>query len=184
MRTHDLPTASPRRPRTRWPTAAVALAAALSLFGCGSEAPIRTPQGEVVGGAIGPDERVSEDVKVLAVQLDHPSDGVYEQGEDADLHLAISNTGTEPDVLIDVTGPDFADARTSGAGDGDSVAIQVPPNDNVYVGADGGPTLTLADLDRSLRSSQSIPVTFTFQRAGEVTVDAMVAAERQDPTST
>ena len=36
-------------------------------------------------------------------------------------------------------------------------------------------------LDRPLRSSQSIPVTVTFERAGEGTVDAMVAAEGQDP---
>jgi len=162
--------------------AAAISAGALVLSGCGSEAPIQTPGAEVVGGAIGPDERVSEDVKVLAVQLDHPVDGVYEEGEDAELRLAISNTGTEPDVLIDVTGPDFADARTPGAGGGGPLDIPVPADDNVYVGAEGGPLLTLIDLDRSLRSSQSIPVTFTFQRAGEVTVDAMVAAEERAPS--
>jgi periplasmic copper chaperone A len=121
---------------------------------------------------------------VLAVQLEYPLDGVYEVGEDASLYLGISNTGPEPDVLVDVTGPDFADARTTGAGDGDSLAIEVPADDNVYVGAEGEPALTLVDLGRTLRSSQSIPVTFTFQRAGTVTVDAMVAAEGQDPVPT
>jgi hypothetical protein len=60
----------------------------------------------------------------------------------------------------------------------------VPASDNVHVGAEGEPALTLLSLDRSLRSSRSIPVTFTFQRAGEVTVDAMVAAEGQDPMPT
>lgn len=34
------------------------------------------------------------------------------------------------------------------------------------------------------RGSQSIPVTSTFERAGEVTIDAMVAARGQDATPT
>jgi copper(I)-binding protein len=160
--------------------AAVLVAVGVVLAGCGSDAPV----GEVAGGAIGPDERVSEDVSVLAVHLEYPLDGRYEEGEDARLFLAISNTGLEADVLVDVRGPDFADVRTTNAGDGGALAIEVPADDNVYVGAEGRPALTLVDLDRSLTSSQSIPVTFTFQRAGEVTVDAMVAAERQHPTPT
>jgi copper(I)-binding protein len=41
--------------------------------------------------------------------------------------------------------------------------------------------VTLLDLDRSLRSSQSIPVTFTFADAGEVTIDVPVSAEGQNP---
>jgi copper(I)-binding protein len=147
------------------------------LSGCGAEAPIETPQAEVVGGAVGPDAQVSDAVKVLAVHLEHPLDGVYEPGEDASLYLGISNTGADPDVLVGVTGPGFADARTSGAGDGSTLAIAVPADGNVYVGAEGQPALTLIDLGRTLRSSQSIPVTFTFQRAGTVTVNAMVAAE-------
>jgi periplasmic copper chaperone A len=184
VRTRDLPAPPVRRPGSRRLSAAVVLAAAVTLTGCGSDAPTQTPQAEVAGGAIGPDEAVSEDVKVLAVQLEYPLDGVYEVGEDASLYLGISNTGPEPDVLVDVTGPDFADARTTGAGDGDSLAVEVPADDNVYVGAEGEPALTLVDLGRTLRSSQSIPVTFTFQRAGTVTVDAMVAAEGQDPVPT
>jgi len=37
----------------------------------------------------------------------------------------------------------------------------------------------LLDLDRSLRSAESIPVTFTFAEAGEVTVDVVVSAEKE-----
>jgi periplasmic copper chaperone A len=176
VRTRDLTSPPARRRRGWWPVAAALSAGALVMAGCGAEAPMETPRGEVAGGAIGPDERVSEDITVLAVQFEHPVDGVYEEGEDARLRLAISNTGTEPDVLIDVTGPDFADARTSRAGGDGPVDLQVPAGDNVYVGAEG-PSLTILDLGRSLRSSQSIPVTFTFQRAGTVTMQVMVAAE-------
>jgi copper(I)-binding protein len=42
--------------------------------------------------------------------------------------------------------------------------------------------VTLVDLGRTLRSSQSVPVTLVFRAAGEVTVDTMVAAEGQAPT--
>ena len=76
------------------------------------------------------------------------------------------------------------DARTSGAGDGDDLAIEVPGNDNVYIGAEGEPALVLTGLSRSLRSSQSIPVTFVFDEAGEVSLDVPVAAEGQNPTPT
>ncbi len=158
--------------------------AGVSLAGCGSEPPSQTPQAEVSGGAIGPDAPASPDIKLLAVHLEYPLDGVYDVGEDASLYFGIANTGTEADVLVDVSGPDFADARTAGAGDGDALAIEVPPNDNVYVGAADEPAVTLVDLSRSLRSSESIPVTFTFQRAGAVTIDAMVAAAGQTPSAT
>jgi copper(I)-binding protein len=156
-------------------SAAAALVAVLCLAACGQD----SPSGEVPGGAVGPDEAVSADVKVLQVHLEYPADGVYEEGEDATLLVAISNDGTTTDELVDVTGSAFADAEliTDRAGG----SIPVPENDNVYVGAEGPPSIVLEDLGRSLRSSQSIPVTFVFEEAGEVTVDAMVAAAGQEP---
>ncbi|GAB3347533.1 copper chaperone PCu(A)C [Modestobacter lapidis] len=171
----------------RWllPTACCS---ALLLAGCSSDAPIETPQAEVPGGAIGPDAPVSEDVKLLQVQLEYPLDGAYEVGEDASLFLGIANTGREADTLIDVSGPDFAGAESSPPGGAaaatDGVSIEVAAEDNVYVGAEGAPSLTLLGLERELLSSESIPVTFTFERAGEVTIDAMVAAEGQTPVPT
>lgn len=173
------PAHAPRKPPRPTPTRALvaAVGAAALLAGCGQEDPSQTARAEVPGGAVGPDAAVDRDVKVLAAQLEYPLDGVYEQGEDASLYLGISNTGSRPDTLIDVSGPDFADAAASGSSD---VAIDVPGNDNVYVGAEGQPSVTLVELQRSLRSSQSIPVTFTFERAGEVTLDVPVAAEGQN----
>jgi periplasmic copper chaperone A len=155
--------------------AAAALAAVLPLAACGAE----SPSGEVPGGAVGPDAEVSADVEVLQVHLAYPADGVYEEGEDATLLVAISNDGTTTDELVDVTGPGFARAEL--VTDESSGSIPVPEDDNVYVGAEGPPSIVLEDLARSLRSSQSIPVTFVFEEAGEVTVDAMVAAAGQEP---
>jgi copper(I)-binding protein len=89
--------------------------------------------------------------------------------------------GHTDDDLLDVRGPDFADAEITV--DGEPGAIRVRQDDNVHVGAEGAPSITLVDLGRSLRSSQSIPVTLVFEDAGEVIVDAPVAAEGSDPRS-
>ena len=158
------------------------VAVLLGATGCGEDAPLETPGAEVQGGAIGPDVAVSEDVKLLQVQLEYPLDGAYEVGDDARLFLGIANTGTVADTLTDVRGPDFTDATIPGGG-GD-LALTVAADDNVYVGAEGMPVIVLEDLQTELHSSESIPVTFTFERAGEVTVEAMVAAEGQDPVPT
>lgn len=170
------------RPPTR--LAPLLLATALPLAACSQDAPLAQPGPEVRGGAVGPDTVVDEDVSLLQVQIEYPLDGVHDEGDDARLFFAVANTGDTPDRLVEVSGPDFAGASTEGADDGDSFAIDVPEDDNVYVGAEGEPVVVLEDLQRSLRSSQSIPVTFVFEQAGEVTLDAMVAAAGQNPTPT
>ena len=156
---------------------AVPAALVLALCACTAQDPVEVPGPEVSGGAIGPDEAVTRDLSVLQVQIEYPLDGVYEEGEDARLFLGIANSGVRADTLVGVEGP-FADAVD---GNGGEFAVPVPADDNVYVGADGAPSVTLTGLERPLRSSQSIPVTLTFARAGAVTVDAVVAAEGQDP---
>jgi copper(I)-binding protein len=167
----------PRRPiRHTLPATAGLL---LALAGCGAGDP--KPGPEVAGGNAGIDESVSADVKVLDVELEFPLDGAYDIGDGADLYLAISNTGDDADTLVDVTGPDFGDVRSGRTDDADRLAIPVPGNDTVYVGAEGEPTLRLIDLGRTLRSSQSLPVTLVFDRAGPVTVEAVVAAAGQTP---
>jgi periplasmic copper chaperone A len=155
---------------------AAGLAATLVLAGCGGD---ELPDVDD-SGAVGPDAVVSDDLTVLQVQLEHPLDGVYEVGEDARLFAGIANDGTVEDDLVDVRGPDFTDAALTV--DGEPAPIRVPADENVYVGAEGAPTVVLEDLRTELRSSQSIPVTFVFEEAGEVTVDAVVSAEGQDPT--
>lgn len=156
--------------------------ALLALSACGEEAPVETPGLEVPGGAVGPDVRLSDDVSLLQVQLEYPLDGRYEEGEDARLFMTVANTGTAPATLTDISGPDVGGVRVETA-TGEGLPLQVDPNDNLYVGAEGTPNVTLLDLGRSLTSSQSIPVTFTFAEAGEVTVDVVVAAEGQTPSA-
>jgi copper(I)-binding protein len=162
---------------------AALVGAALVVAACGQDEdnPAEDDEVEVQGGAVGPDVMVNEDVELLQVQLEYPLDGVYEEGEDARLFFAASNTGTEPATLTDISGPDFSGVEVQKT-DGQGLPLQVDADDNLYVGAEGPPNVTLLDLGRSLRSSQSIPVTFTFAEAGEVTVDVMVSAEGQTPS--
>jgi hypothetical protein len=160
--------------------ALTSLLAIVVLTGCGEGDPAPGP--EVAGGVAAVDTPVNEDVNLVDVELEYPLDGVYDVGEDASLYVAITNTGPTPVTLEDVTGPDFGDARGS-TGTGD-VSITVGPNDSVYIGAKNEPSITLVDLRKQLRSSQSIPVTFEFESAGSVTVRAVVAAEGQDPSPT
>lgn len=158
--------------------ALTALVAMAVLTGCGAGDP--KPGPEVAGGVAAVDTPVNKDVKLADITLAYPADGVYHVGEDAGLHLAITNSGTTAVTLTDVTGPDFTDARSS-AGSGD-ISIPVSPNDSVFIGGDGRPGITLVNLRKQLRSSQSIPVTFHFESAGSVTVQAMVAAAGQNST--
>ena len=173
-------------PTRRALTAAFA-GATLLLAGCSAneleeDAPAEDPGTEVDGGAIGPDTRVDDDVSLLQVQLEYPLDGVYEVGEDARLFMAVSNTGGDPVTLTDISGPDFGGVAVT-TEEGTGLPLTVDPQDNLYVGAEGPPEVVLLDLGQELRSSQSIPVTFTFAEAGEVTIEVPVSAEGQDPTN-
>ena len=177
---------SPRRT-----LAAIALAAMLPLAACGEEeTPLEVPGKEVVGGNAAPDAIVTEDLTITALQLAFPEDGVWEEGETVPLYAAIANTARTSDRLVDVRGEDFDDAVLV-AQDGTEGAIEVREDDNLYLEPAGEPSVQLVGLTTSLRSGQLIPVTFVFEEAGEVTLDAPVAPESpadspfttpQDPT--
>ncbi|MCF6508621.1 copper chaperone PCu(A)C [Blastococcus sp. MG754426] len=176
-----------RRTR-RHPLAALLLAATLPLAACGGEGgadspgvddldnPLDVPGDEVIGGNPGPDEAVTEDIKITALGLAFPEDGVWEVGEDVRLYAAIANTGTTGDQLVEVRGEDFAGAELVPL-DGPAGTIEIPEEDNVYLEPEGPPSVLLTDLSTDLRSSQSIPVTFVFEQAGEVTMEAPVVSE-------
>jgi hypothetical protein len=163
--------ALPSLARFRNWAATTALVASLGLVGCGD-----VREDPPVGGAAAPDETVNEDLEINSLELEFPEDGLHEEGDDITLYAAITNTGQTSYRLTDVRGLDFADARLI-AIDGSEGAIEVPPDNNVYLEPDGPASVVLLDLGTSLRSSQSVEVTFVFEDAGEVTMEAPVAAE-------
>lgn len=178
-----------RTPASRGWAATAALLTAVALTACGED-----DEGEIVGGAPAPDEAVTEDLKISSLELEYPEDGLYEEGEDVTLFAALTNTGSSAYQLVDVVGPDFADARLIPL-DGSAGTIEIPEEDNAYLQPEGPPSVVLEDLGTTLRSSQSLEVTFVFENAdgdlGEVTMEAPVAASSpaeegfeapQDPT--
>lgn len=180
-----------RRTLTRTRVAALVFAAGLPLAACSQDNPVSDEGTEVVGGDPAPDEAVTEDLTVTGVLLAFPADGVWAEGEDVPLYAAVANTGKTGDVLVDVRSEGFADAVLTGR-DGEEGAIEVKEDDNLYLEPDGMPSVLLLDAQESLRSSQSVPVTFVFEEAGEVTLPATVAPESpaegsfttpQDPTN-
>ncbi|WP_347058870.1 hypothetical protein ABC795_00725 [Blastococcus sp. HT6-30] len=176
-----------RRTRTH-PFAALLFATALPLAACGGVAeeensanPIEEIGTEVDRGNPGPDESVTEDVTLADVELPYPADGLYSAGEDAPLTFAVTNSGSDVVTLDTITGEEFAEARIfADSTEQAASSLEVPANDNLYVGAPDLPSVQLVGLDRDLRSSQSIPVTFSFSNGQEVTVDAVVAAAGDD----
>jgi copper(I)-binding protein len=128
------------------------------------------PQGEV-GNII-----------LRSIVLEYPSSGRYDEGDDAELTAAVVNTAGEADTLVSIEGDAFEGVRAIG-GDAEPVSdsagfstelnVELPGNETVYLGGDG-PTILLENLTEPLTSGQSIPLTMTFEQAGEVTVQAMV----------
>ncbi|MDP9429760.1 MAG: hypothetical protein M3Q47_13185 [Actinomycetota bacterium] len=182
---------------------------------------------------VGPEAAVG-DITLRAVTLAYPQDGLYAEGEDAELRMAIINGDTEADTLIGIEGEAFDGVVVSGqatpvlavpgsptagaetvpaaptpAGTvpqttapeaattpgatptvpapptvpatpstpsaSTQVQIPVPAGSAVFLGGSSGATVQLADLSEELTAGETIEVTLTFQRAGEVTVPALVA---------
>jgi copper(I)-binding protein len=170
---------------------AVVLAVMLPLTACSQDNPAADEGTEVVGGNAAPDEAVTEDITITALKLAFPEDGIWEEGEDVPLYAAIANSGRTADRLVEVRGGDFEDAQLVGH-DGTEGAIEVREDDNLYLEPDGPPSVLLLGIGTSLRSAQAIPITFVFEEAGEVTMEATVAPSSpaegsfttpQDPTS-
>ena len=143
-----------------------------------------------------------EDIQVRAVQLVHPSGGVYEVGDQVEVTMAIVNSGRVDDRLIDVTGAEFTaatlstsataadtppetnhsepDPADSMALTGQPLAVEttavdvlVPARGAVFVGS-RTPTIVLTGLARRIDAAQSLELTLTFARAGQTTVLAVM----------
>lgn len=128
------------------------------------------------------------EITLRQVELAYPRSGSYEAGDDAELTMAVVNTGEEADTLVSVEGDGFssaeiagssADVNTAGTPAGQTAAasadeIEIAPDTTVFVGS-GDLEITLADLDEDLTVGQQIPLVLTFENAGEVDIMATVS---------
>jgi copper(I)-binding protein len=119
---------------------------------------------------------------IRAATLAYPRGEAYESGDDAELHLAIVNSGDEADTLTDVDGEGFGDVEIeapSEAGSGSTDEIEIGPRDSVIVDGEDY-AITLTDLDEALTVGQYLDVVLTFQNAGEVSLRVTVSTPEND----
>jgi copper(I)-binding protein len=138
------------------------------------------------------------DLLLREVKLAYPTDGTYAPGDDAQLQMSIVNSGSEDDALIGIKGTGFSEVRVTGSASGTATAtpsgaatttppaepttsggaraldIPIPAGSAVFLGQNA-PTVTLVSLGQELTAAQTLELTFTFQRAGDVTIAVPVA---------
>ncbi|WP_045876619.1 hypothetical protein [Pseudofrankia sp. DC12] len=94
--------------------------------------------------------------------------GPVSQGGDAQVISALFNGGTQDDSLVAISSPD-ATGGTPG-----SPATLAPAGGQIYIANGSAPTLT--GLKKNLAIGTATKVTFTFAKAGAVTLDVPVEA--------
>ena len=144
------------------------LLAPIVLAGCGEE-----PEPRLGGPGV---ETSVGDMELRNIRLDNPPAGIYEVGSAALLGVAMVNGGDEEDELVGVSGPDFTGAVVDENPASSDPGIVIPAGETVFTDGPDGPVLVLVGIDDTLTSGQFLEVTFTFERAGEVTVEAPVSA--------
>lgn len=111
------------------------------------------------------------DIALRDITLEYPEAGTYEQGDDVRVEFVAVNTAElESDTLVSVSSSAFGGEADSDSG----LPIELPPASDVSF-TDEGAVIELTDLAEQLRPSVRVPVTFTFEVAGEVTVMVPVA---------
>jgi copper(I)-binding protein len=125
------------------------------------------------------------EIDLRAVEFAFPRGGIYEDGDEADLRMAIINNSQEDDALVDISGEGFGDVEIDddtapGSGrPGSTSEIEIPANESVFVDGENL-SISLTDLDESLTTGQSLELTFTFENAGEVTIPVTVATSEDE----
>ena len=127
------------------------------------------------------------DISIREAKLASAEAGGYQSGDDAELQVALVNGGSSADTLVSVDGEGFSSAeiantaaRISSTSTAPKDRIEIPAGSSVFVGQDSSDyEITLSGLDESLTTGQYIKVTFSFEKAGEVTLPITVA----NPTS-
>jgi copper(I)-binding protein len=169
------PDAGAARPRLRrglaGAVAAITLGAA-ALTGCAAGQVSQTAQqiANVDGaqGTVGP-------IGVRQALLATPDGANYPKGSQAPLTLWISNDSTEPDTLTGIS-TDAGTVTINGT-------ATVGPRSLLQIGgADAKVTAAITDLTRDLNYGISVPMTFSFAKAGQLSLNVPIEipAQRAD----
>ncbi|MDN5915861.1 MAG: hypothetical protein L0I76_12235 [Pseudonocardia sp.] len=158
---------------------AVALTGMLALSGCGAGQLAQTAnQTSAVNGI----SAQQGEVLIRDARIAYPpnaSTGVlYPAGSSAPLEVTLLNSAPVTDRLVGVSSPGAPAARIGGdptMTQGIPLVAQVAAEGGVP--ADSRPiTIELGGLVTPIRTGLSVPVTFTFERAGSIDLDVPIAA--------
>lgn len=158
------PPASSRRAATgtAW---AVAAATALLLSGCAAGQVSQTAQ--QVAAIDGGNATVGH-VGVRNVLVATPPAANYPQGSSAALSMVVFNAGLDGDSLIEISTPAAKSVALS------APKIPLPAQSNVTLADGGAATATLTGFTKTFCYGQSIPLTFSFEKAGRLTVNVPI----------
>jgi copper(I)-binding protein len=167
---------------------AAALIAAAALTGCGAGQVAGTAQ--QVSNTTGGNAQVGPlALRTVAIAFGEDVEGgaAYRRGDDAPINMTVVNEAGEADELLSVSTPIAESVEVTGT-------TEIPSGRSLVVGGDtqqqgagspggapvttpqpreeGEPTasIVLVGLREDVRSGISYPITFTFARAGDVTV--------------
>nr|WP_275889310.1 hypothetical protein [Nakamurella flavida] len=151
----------------------VAAAAALALSGCAAGQISQTAQQVAAIDGANAD---TGSISIRNVLLAEPErTNGYPAGSDARVLLYVSNIGLNADTLTSVSSSVAGSATIDGT-------AEVPPQTLVDMATDTGVQIALEDLNRDVFFGQSIPVTFTFENAGSMTVQVPVEVPTERST--
>ncbi|MEU4426581.1 copper chaperone PCu(A)C [Actinoplanes sp. NPDC024001] len=124
-------------------------------------------------------------ILLRSVHVEAPPDPSYQTGDDAILWFTALNEGRQEDTLTELSSP-VADAvviRHDDDCDGHAEPVPAlplrPVEPHPNASSDGVSPFAayhgqVVDLNRQVMAGTTIPVTFVFERAGPITVDAFV----------
>jgi copper(I)-binding protein len=124
-----------------------------------------------VSAAVGP-------MRLLAVRVIAPEDAVHVKGDTVGLFLTLANDGQRSDALTSVTAPaaESVVLRVGATERTEGIHIEVLPGGVASLQYPGGPHFELVELKHDVGRGSFLPVTFHFQRAGEVEVNVFIQA--------
>ena len=92
------------------------------------------------------------------------------------------STGATPGTTSGATPatPTGAAPTTASPSASSRLALDIPAQTALYIGREDGATITLQDLAEPLTPGQDLTLTFTFEQAGEITTQVVVASPEEE----
>lgn len=145
------------------------------LSACSDDVDLRQKRIDNPRGSVSP---AVGSVRLLAVRIVAPQDAAPVKGDNVGLFLTLANDGNGSDALTSVSAPAATSvALRVGATDRkEGIHVEVPPGGVASLQSPGGPHFELVELRHDIGRGTFLPVTFHFQRAGDVEVNVFIQA--------